>query len=416
VKPAVHLALAATFLGLIALTLWLARDDGDEPDQPPAIAPPIPREYAIPAPRNPAALDPLVKRLIEQRTAALREHEADPSRWAALGNAYHANGLSEEAATCYAIAAEIEPSNPRWTYLRSILHADRGDFDAAIAEMNRVIALDSAFVPAYWRLGFWHLDRDELDQAETMLSLASRLEEGNAIPLVGLAMLAMRRGQTSDVIVWLEPVIADWPDTPIARHLLAEAYEQSGRAEEAAAMRLGAGDQMPRWHDEWEYEIEQSRTGRERLLEGARRDLDSGRVDRAVASIEDAQSFWPDDPALLALLGESLLALGDATTARQTLREALDHGDPGDARLFLALGRAEMELEHWSDADVALQRTLSLEPDNGSAWLLLSEALARLGRLDEATNALNEAKRRAADNPAMIELLETLLHAPDAEP
>jgi tetratricopeptide (TPR) repeat protein len=405
----VHVILAMVFLTVIGVTLWLARDRDSHIGPGPSPLPFPQPKPEIPVAPNANDLDPLVRRLIEKRTNELRANERDPVRWASLGHAFHANGLHAPAAACYETALSLEPSNPRWAYVRALLDADAGDFDAAIAGMNRVIALAADFVPAYWRAGFWHLDRDELDQAETMLSLASRLEEGNAIPLVGLALLARQRQQPTDVIVWLEPVVADWPDMPLVRHLLAEAYALSGRGDEAAAMRVGASDQLPRWHDDWEYPIEASRTGREVLIERARADLDGGRSARALPPLEEARAFWPDDPELLGLLGEAQLAQGDSAAALPILLLAAAQAASPSARVWAALGRAHADLEQWPDAAAALERAVQLDPAAGDHWLLLAQARLHLGRVEAAAIALREAQRLGTDNPGLVEMLEALV-------
>ena len=65
----------------------------------------------VPAPPDPAALgdiDPEVRALVEEHTAAVNQERSDPNRWGRLAMAYEANGLLVEAENAYAVAIELD--------------------------------------------------------------------------------------------------------------------------------------------------------------------------------------------------------------------------------------------------------------------------------------------------------------------
>ena len=91
-----------------------------------------------PAPPDPASigdLDPEVKTLIEEQTAAVNQQRSDATRWGRLAMAYEANGRLVEAENAYAVAIELGDSEPLWRYHRALLVARRGDLQPALADL-----------------------------------------------------------------------------------------------------------------------------------------------------------------------------------------------------------------------------------------------------------------------------------------
>ncbi|HXG25635.1 MAG TPA: tetratricopeptide repeat protein, partial [Candidatus Binatia bacterium] len=66
------------------------------------------------------------------------------------------------------------------------------------------------------------LERGELDLAERLFSQVADADSRNAIALVGVARVAMRRGRAADARAALERALAIDPEEAAARRLLAE--------------------------------------------------------------------------------------------------------------------------------------------------------------------------------------------------
>ena len=84
---------------------------------------------------------------------AAREQPRSAQAVGALCLAYHADMLYEQADQCYAIVEPLSGGEWRWTYYRALVHDARGDADALIASLQRVVSKAPTFSPAWWRLG-----------------------------------------------------------------------------------------------------------------------------------------------------------------------------------------------------------------------------------------------------------------------
>jgi predicted Zn-dependent protease len=60
---------------------------------------------------------------------------------------------------------------------------------------------------------------------------------------------------------------------------------------------------------------------------------------------------------------------------------------PGEARARFGYAHELLRAERWQEAAAELRAYLALAEDEGNAWGRLGEALAHLGRVDEAADA-----------------------------
>ena len=126
-----------------------------------------------PAPANPRTfgeLDPAVAALLDELTAAVNADRSDAARWGRLGMALEANGLLVQAAANYEVAVRLDGDEPRWRYRLALLKARRGEVDAALADLDRVVQLAPDYAPARWKQGLWWLDRGDTAKAQTCVS------------------------------------------------------------------------------------------------------------------------------------------------------------------------------------------------------------------------------------------------------
>lgn len=173
--------------------------------------------------------------------------------------------------------------------------------------------------------------------------------------------------------------------------------------------------------------------------------LDANRLDEAAAALQRAYGLAPEDPAVLAALGELALArdeprsaveyletvvervpaanrlhyslglayraLGDLEAARRHLAQRGDVGvtvkDPLDARLqeltagervHILEGRRAFQAERWNEAVEAFSEAVRAAPDSAGARINLAAALVETGRVEEATEELTRALELAPDN------------------
>jgi cytochrome c-type biogenesis protein CcmH len=198
-------------------------------------------------------------------------------------------------------------------------------------------------------------------------------------------------------------------------------------------------------------------------------DMSLGDADGAAHALRKALAIAPNQPDLLAALGEILVVKGQGKVgpeAREIFEQAL-RGDPASPTALYYLGRASIAdgdapagLERWSRlmgllspadprravlaADIAgVQRTgrlaqaadtspapaapmagmiqgmvdtlagrLKANPDDPDGWVRLVRAYTVLGEADKRDAALAEARRRYASQPTVLGQLDGATHAP----
>jgi len=122
-----------------------------------------------------------------------------------------------------------------------------------------------------------------------------------------------------------------------------------------------------------------------------------------LARLRQATQDLADDPRdrhAALRRAQAMLGLGRHRLARRVLRDGLRRA-PGDPRAWDLLAAAELHLDDPAAAAEAAARALAIEPDYCPARYNLACALARLGRLDEALDALAAAVALDADLAAL---------------
>ena len=120
--------------------------------------------------------------------------------------------------------------------------------------------------------------------------------------------------------------------------------------------------------------------------------LHTQRIPQAIANLQLAITQHPDDALLHADLGNAHNARGERDAAIAAWRRAVEL-DPQQAVPWFNLGRAFQGLGDSLAAVDALQRARGLSPELMPAAVLLGDALAHLGRFDEATTQYRDALR-----------------------
>src|SRR6185295_17573549 len=121
------------------------------------------RAPAPPALTQFGSLAPEIEDIVRQARESVVQDPRDGLRWGRLGMVCEANGLVGAARDAYATAASIERSEAKWPFHLASVEARLGKIDDAVRDMRRAIELNPAFAPAYWRLGLWLLDQNQIE-------------------------------------------------------------------------------------------------------------------------------------------------------------------------------------------------------------------------------------------------------------
>jgi tetratricopeptide (TPR) repeat protein len=339
-----------------------------------------------PAPPNPdtlGQLDPAVKSLINELTAAVKAKPADAQQWGRLAMAFEANDLLVQAAQAYEVAVGMDAREPRWRYLQSLLKSRRGDTAAALADLQHVVNLAPDYVPARWRLGLSLLDRGETDQAEAAFRMVVQMAPDQPAGPIGLARVHLSRRQDAEAASVLEALLARSPGERYAQHLLGTAYQRLGRDEQARfALTVGSTGE-PTWVDPWSDEVYQYRRGFAALIEAANQLKLDRRFDDAITLLKRACAERPDDRGLLVYLGGMYASAGRMDDAAAILEPVLA-ADPTDFKATMHLASGYLSAGALDKAAAYAGRALALRPSSAVAAKLRGVINWQQGHVREA--------------------------------
>ena len=376
----------------------------------------------------------------------LREKEiaarADPRSVRAVGAlclAYHADLVYDAAARCYEVAEALDSRSWQWPYYRALVDAERSGGNALAVGMRSVVVLAPDFGPAWWRLGEAEFKEGRYDAAVEAWNRAASSREPERTALagapthvasvslasyaaLGLARVALVRGDVEGSRRILEPLTASVPWFGPAFRLLGESYTRLGRTADAARV-LARANRQAAYASYADPMVDQlaieSRNSTFLLQQAAQADLaDNGpwkeyllrravefdssnpaaiyelgnllRINARNAEALDVYLRYvqlvPDDYQGLGQVGSCLGDLGRFDEAESYLRRALELAD--DAITHYDLGFVLTRLGRTAEAVGEYERALELDPSHVKARTNLAVNLVILGQLGRAAREL----------------------------
>ena len=312
----------------------------------------------------------------------------------ALARVFHANLRAADALAAYGVAERTAPSEWRWTYLRALLHEERGEQSLERAALERVIASAPDFGPAWYRLGELAFKQERLDDATTAYQRARAasaeapfmppgVASRQTVPLgayagLGLARVALEQGDRPGTLQRLQALVESYPAFGPAR-------TQLRALEDPDATRARAFDApfVPPADPLLDALVAESRHS-DQLLKHA------GIATRASDAawreflVRRALSFNPRDLNVLMEMAAMLQATGRPSEALEVLRqhEALA---PGDHHTLVEQGRVLADLGRLTEAEAVLRRAVTVRD---------AAAEYNLGAVHDLQGRWEEARRR----------------------
>ena len=305
-------------LAAVLSTLGACGSEGtDEAPEPTVVATPRPSQTG-----EAGALDPALAAAIDAAADRLDADPASAARWRELGMLYHANAFAELAEICYGAGLARDPRDAAMWYARGLNLAQLGDVTGARGCVERSLEIDSSYAPGFWRLGEWVLADGDAARAEAWYQRCTQVDPNLANGWIGLARVYLQRGQAQEAAQVLAERVLRGPSGRYACQLLARAYNELGRSEDArlfAAQGRGANPELP---DPRLAEVMRLRTGRSAELDRAASQVASGRVTEGIRTLEALLASYPRDAVVLANLADALLRANQAPRALVRAREA----------------------------------------------------------------------------------------------
>ena len=169
-----------------------------------------------PEPPLPANIqDPEVRAAIGCARQAVLDKPRSAFAWGYLGMTLEAHLYEDEADRCFREAARLDPDDARWSYLRG-MYALKYDPDHAVAFLRQAAAgRCAAKYQSPMRLRFAEalLERNLLDEAETVYREEARRLPGDPRAAYGLGLIALARGNDGEAEKYLTTALS----SPMAR-------------------------------------------------------------------------------------------------------------------------------------------------------------------------------------------------------
>lgn len=364
----------------------------------------------------------------------------------------------DEAATQYDMVLAKQPDNVRAHFSKVMLALNQGKLDAASAAVEAMKTVLPQHPQTNYTEAVVAFKKNDLTKARETVQIAVKTAK-NYLPALLLAgEIELRFNSLSVAQDYLEKVVAQAPNSGLARRLLIATYLRSGQSTRALetlkpllatngddpANLTVAGEVYLGNNDLAEAEkyfnkaasqnntYARTRLGQVKFAEGdvqgGLRELESASnmdandsqadillviahmrnndSDKALAAIAKLEKKLPNSPIPANLRANALLGKGDVAGARRYLEQALQI-TPGYFPAALTLARLDARELKWDAAKKRFEDILALDPKNGQALLALSQVRASAGATpaeveEPITRAITANPSNVAARLAMI--------------
>jgi len=267
-----------------------------------------------------------------------------------------------------------------------------GRLDAALGELRAVITNAPEHAEAHRLLGLAYWLDEQQGKSIDHLRSAIRLAAGDERARILLADVLAGDRRLAEAERELTQIVETGPRSGRARYELARLYERQSLLPQATA----------RFHDSEALGPVVGRDGFYRALGGLL--VNQADFDGAVAAYSQRIDANPNSGEAHRQLGEIYFLQGRDEPALVEFLTAT-WLDPRDARAFAATGQVQARLLKYADAEVALRRALSLDPNLREARYALGTSLMRLGKTEDARQELEIFQQQQADAEATGQLV-----------
>ncbi len=289
---------------------------------------------------------------------------------------------------------------------------EKRQYEAAIPEWNKALALDPTDVKAHIDLGTSLAETGRMEAATAQYQKARELDPQNPDVYSHLAAALARTGKPGQAVPYFETALKLSPQDAKLHNSFGLALAKLGRPDEAIAHYQKARAIAPGDAESYtNLGVTLAQTGRpdeaipylEKALAFDPRSAtiegnlgaalaEKGRTAEAIAHCQKALDLDPEDAQAHTNIAIALTAAGRQDEALLHLEKASQLA-PGDAGIQSNLGAALAAKGRVEEAIPHFERALSINPGNAQAEMNLAIALSTVGKPDEAIAHLEKAVR-----------------------
>lgn len=281
----------------------------------------------------------------------------------ALGQIYYGLGYFNDALALYFRAQQQSPDDPEIYYYIGLISFQQKAYSQAIQALQHAILLSPRMIKARELLASVYEAQNDLPSAYKELREAAEIAPQAPGPPSDLGMLYLKEAKFTDAEGQFLRALSLQKDFAPARMGLAKTYRLMGRLPES--------------------------------------------LEQLSSVLRDA----PQDPSALLERGTVEDLLGKKDEARADF-EHFSQVAPDRAEGELSLGKLDSDAGQYSSAIPHLQKAITLDANQVDAYYYLGQADYRLGKSEEAKEALHHCLSLDPANKAAGQLLEQVLKAP----
>jgi tetratricopeptide (TPR) repeat protein len=232
-------------------------------------------------------------------------------------------------------------------------------------------------------------DRDDLDDAQSLLLHLTQSEGVSAVAHYRLALTYLRQRNWQAAIGSLESAVTLRPDYLSALFRLARAYTQVGDKRSADLAYTKARGL-------------QKEQGSKSLVLGAEGLLQDGDTESALALIELALQKDPEVQHGWGIKGQIHLRRKEPNLAKEAFSKALLNSP--DGFVYFGLGQLARTEKHWEEAEDYFKKSIELTVHSAPTYSLLGQAFTHQDKIPEAIEAFREALKGGSEENAHLGL------------
>jgi len=375
-----------------------------------------------------------LRRMVAESRAWTRMSDADAL--GRMGEIALALDLGDAAVDLFSAAASLGKERARWNYLLGAALQQQGRLAFAVFALGDALALDPSIGVARPRIARALFELGESDAARSEFEACLRAEPTRALGHIGLARLALARGDASSALASLDAAGALTPGDYVVWTLRSQAMASLGRAEESRR-DAERGAKLPRYrgwlsfdplvqqcnerartfsHIEVSFGAAHARGDIPRMAaladelatrvpkdaeawrRAAATQVAARQMPAALERIARAVELAPQSAPTLCTASEIAMASSDNAGALELARRAVA-ADANSAFAHEVLARASYLTGDFPSALLHARRTVDFAPREPDKRQVLIEILLGLQRFDEAALELEAFLAIAPEHP-----------------
>lgn len=353
------------------------------------------------------------------------------SLYGQLGMFYQAHEYFISAKVAYRNALEASPYDFRWSYLLAFILSNEGQFEEAIKLYEKVLDIDSDYLPAKIRIADLKLESGEFAQSETLYKQVLDKDPEFAKALVGLGKINMQNGKPKQAIDYFNKALKIQPLAKQLNYLISQGYYALGDEKQAKIYQDRKTNRSVSMYDKILQEMRlhsvsavyyshaainsflqgDYKLAEELILHSIKLNPDEvnfyftlmniyNATDRTKKAIELGESLikkYPDNSQVYYSLGV-MNEIAENDKAALKWYNKVSEMNPNNIRSVLASAKTHMRMKEYNKALLDLRKYQKLDEANPYPKYLEASILSYLKVCDKSLKMFNEAIKQQPEN------------------